>query len=380
MKYISGFQEIEEISSLSNRELGESIVASISKNIGIDLSVYITKTGIEDESFLEFRRKLVEGLVFKFHEESKDLAEDELGPRIDQELLEQKLNSSDIESEPNWLFNPADLKIIQEYKGDEISTYIRTLSKRFEQMTEDASASKIATQLISSGLLSLSVAAGIQVIKGKIIGFTLKRAVIAGVKSMGVGSIVVTVGIMLVKFLWWLLADNPKNMFGLIINKSEDDLIVENYGDDTQKIWMNAGTMNLFMQDQETLASEKIQIQAGYIDEEDISDSCYYGGIYFADKKFGGYGAEGIFYLKTKKRKTNVAVMFACPYHADNGVAMSVVDENRSLKDEFNKLYKDRKVNFYSEETHGIKLQSRVNSYKGGCASNIGIIELPSSN
>lgn len=377
MKYQSELEEIEEIANLSNQELGANIVANISKSIGVDFSIYITEKGMNDKSFLEFRQNLVDGLVTKFYKESKDLNDEESGLDIDEELIKNKLNSSDIESEPNWLFNPADLKIIEKYKGAEISTYIRTLSKRFEQMTEEVSVSNIAIQLIKSGLLALCASAATQVIKAKIIGWGLKRSVIAGVKSMGAGTIALAIGKMLADFIYWLLVENPKNMFGLIINKSENDLIVKNYGDNSQKIWMNSGTMNLFMEDQENLGSPKVQIQGGYIDEDDISESFYSGGIYFADKKFGGYGAEGIFYLSDIQQKINVAVMFACPYHADNGVAMSLVDKSQNLEEEYDRLYKNRKVNFFSEEKDRIKLQSRVNSSTGGNAFNIGIIELP---
>lgn len=364
---------IKKLENKSGHELAKEILENISNRVGIDLYALLTTDETPTpESILDFKKHIVQDAVLQFRKNTKDNNEEDFGvDDLDDDALVNMALSPD--AEPNWMINPEVLAIIKSYTGEAVLTYLKTLTKRFEQITTSTSPGMVAVTLLSGGLVALGAQAGYGAWVNRALG--MRAAAIAGVRSVGMATVVSIAAVTLAMFILWLIFDNQKNVLGLVINESDNDLIVRNYGMITQEIYMESGSMKNFMIDQESLGSPKVQIKGGYTDPDDPAESFHFGGIYFADKKVGFYGAEGVFVLTPRKGGERIAIMFASPYHADNGTNMKILNPSETeLKKVYKDLYGSRKVN-YSHRSGRISLQSHINSNRGGNVGNIAVIK-----
>jgi len=368
---------IETLEETSCQDLAKEILDKISARVDVDLYAMITaEEAPGPDVVMAFKQHIVRDALSQFRKaEQANPAEDfGLMEMTDEALV---LSVTKAEAEPNWMFNPQDLPIIKNYKGDRVLTYLKTLTKRFEQMTESGSPGKLAISLIAGGLVSLGARAGYGTWVAWRGGEAIRAAAITGIRSVGMGTVIGIAAVALAMLLFWLIFDNPKNVLGVVVNETEKDLIVKNYKKPKEEIYMESGKIKNFMQDQESLSSPEVQIKGGYIDTDDPKESFYFGGVYFAEKKAGFYGAEGLFVLRPREGGARIAVMFACPYSANNGINMKVLkDSDTKLQAVYAELYESRKVN-YTYDKNGIKLQSRINDKRGGNVGNIAFIKLP---
>lgn len=285
--------------------------------------------------------------------------------------------SADLEIEPNIALSEADAKYLSTLEGDALKTYVYSLTKRFESMQNAKSPAALVAEMIAGGVISVGVPMAIGVIKGLIARQALKVAMLSGVKAIGMKTAIGAVVVVLAALLYYLLFENPKKILGLVINNTDESLIVNNFTATGGDLYMQHGVMVNFMQDNEDgLQSKKIQIRKRQFFEKDSRDNIVFAGIYFADRNIGFRGAEGLM-LFSSTTNTNIifAHMFAVPYTNDNRTNVDVLTcRPNNLESAFRTLYDENKQRAQIEK-NGYKAISTVNAKKGGVVASLTYLE-----
>lgn len=372
-----------ELEAVDGREMALGIIDSFKTKYGVDLHEIISDSSLStNEKIRKSQHGLLKAVLGRLGQDDR-YRKEEHTESVDGFLYAL---AADVEVEPNVSFVPQDLPIILSYEGADVLTYLKTLTKRFELMTESTSSAQFAIELVASGLIGLGVPAGYAAIKAYRAGKTIKESALAGVKGIGLKTAIAIALVILVILVIFFILENPKKFFGMVINQTPFNLIVENWekgvgGKQEGNLYMDHGTIKNFMQDQESLSSPQYQIKGGsFLDSPD--DKLVFGGFYFADKRVGVYGTGGVMIFTSPDNSTlEVAHMFTCPYSVDNGTNMAVIADGpvKSIKTLYKGMYDTRDVNVAVTEGN-YELQSRINDARGGivgCIASIKSLDNP---
>jgi len=162
---------------------------------------------------------------------------------------------------------------------------------------------------------------------------------------------------------------------GMVINNTNDNLVVNKYRESNGHLHMEHGVMVDFMEDNEDgLQSPKLQIKQRLNFGENNSENVVMAGIYFADRNVGFRGSEGVMVFTSTTTSLQFAHMFAVPYINDNRTNMKYLAQAPSnLETLFRELYNENKVrvDFVS---NGYRMTSTVNNPRGGVVACIAYI------
>ena len=372
---------ITEYNNLSARDFAEQLLSDLKAAFGVDIRTIFEAPGLDDLQRLRQARIVLLDAIFSkavregyWHDWTAD------GPP-DEEAQVERFFTGEVEIEPNISIIGSNLGTILGYRGEEIKTYLRTLAKRFENMTESKSAGQLAIELFAGGLLSVGVPMAYGAILAKLGGATLMAAIRAGVVSIGMKTAIGTVVVILVGFLYWLFWSIQKNALGLVINETGDHLLVKNWKKGTgprstgSDLYIGRGHMANFMVDHEQgLSSPEVQIRARYDFGPNDPDNVVFGGVYFANRNAGLHGAEGVMAFTFKGTPTRrVGVFFICPYTRSNGTYIGfATGAEETAEQMYNRFWNGPRVPGVIVKQDGYTLQSYVSSFPLG--PEIGII------
>jgi hypothetical protein len=376
-------QLYNEYDHMSSHEFCEHILDNLKRAFGVDLRPTFTAPGLSDgEKLRRASAELLEGVFANAQREgywydwnADDAADEEKA--LDRSIT-AKLTVAAVEEEPNLSFIPSDLTVIRGYRGDQLKTYLFSLTKRLENMSNAKTAGQLAIELTAGGLISVGVPMAVGAVKALRAGLPLLQAIRAGITSIGLKTAIGAVVVVLVGFLLWLFLENPKKLLGLLINDTDDDFVVNDWrkgvdGEKSGDLFVAFGHMANFMVDHEGgLASPEVQIRARQNFGPSDPDNVVFGGIYFADRNFGLRGAEGLMILTAKSSGRRFAHLYACPYFEDNGTYLDIVGAGSSDKFYY-EFYPKRRVSMETEKER-YKLQANVNDARGGVVGLIAII------
>ncbi|MBO9557721.1 MAG: hypothetical protein J7515_03930 [Caulobacter sp.] len=294
--------------------------------------------------------------------------------RVDsQTLIEQAMSAQGVELEPNLSFLESRFREIREYRGDRVKDFIVTLSNRLEVMSQAKSPGQLALEILTAGLFSVGTSMAGLTIGALRAGQVLSVALRIGVTSLGIKTAVVVVVIVLAAFLLYLFMENPKKILGLVLNDTDDDLVVRDWrrgvdGGTGGELFMQHGHMANFPEDHATgdLSSPLVQIRKRAFFGPNDPDNVVFAGFYFANKNFGLRGAEGVMLFQPGASNKRYAHMFACPYVNDNGTNMRPVHGGAGqLPGLYRDMYNTRRerVDFVHD---GVRMTSTVNHPRGG--------------
>ncbi len=200
----------------------------------------------------------------------------------------------------------------------------------------------------------------------------LLKAIKKGIKKAGRKNIYIMIALILASFILWLAMGNTKQVLGMVANATEEDLYTRNWegnsADGVSDVWMNCGKMTSYMTGYYPPDYDKnLAIPYSYIFEDELEDSIIWCGGFFMEKKFGFYGAEGIFLLHTEDQSLTVATIGACPYSNNNRTWIQGVDQLSSLdskdakKELFREMYNHNAIH-HTTNFKGYELYSRLGS------------------
>ncbi len=357
---------ITDFSELSYREFGVLIAENIQRNLGVDLLAIADSRSLDPHERLRLATDaLLEGManaprLLPFFCDPGTAGTTDM-------LQELFVMARSIEKEPNIAFSEVDARIVRGYKGEELKEYVFTLIKRLENITNTGTVGTMVAELVGFGSLGLSIEAGIAAGRALLAGEVARNAIRAGINAITVKVFLVATAVLLAALVLWALICNPKQIVGLIFNDSDHDFVVKGLnGSDGGDLFLDSGQMSAFMEDNaEGLGSEKVQLNARWTFGAGDEDNVIFAGLYHAEKNFGLFGAEGVAVFTSTKSGVQIAHQFSVPYHADNGTATRIFGGKETLKELFDRLYAERRVDFSVVEG-GFRLSSRVNDPRGG--------------
>lgn len=294
--------------------------------------------------------------------------------------------AAEVEVEPNLLYSENNANVLRGMQGQDLHDYVFSLTKRFENMALAKTEGHLAREMAVGGLVAVGVPMAVETIKALRGGATVLAAMKAGITNLGLKTAVAFVAVILVSLLLFLFIDNPKKVLGIVVNDTDSSLVVNDWrmglsGDTGADLFMQHGQMESFPEDHETgdLNSPKVQIKARYFFAPADVDNSVFAGVYFADRKVGFLGTEGIMVFEGKGTDLVVAHQFAVPYTDDNGTnirALASRPDPSTLPDLYAELSSSRKVRVDTTD-RGYALTSTMNDARGGVVALIASIKQP---
>ncbi|MCG7560301.1 hypothetical protein [Pseudoalteromonas sp. McH1-42] len=304
--------------------------------------------------------------------EGRDSSDDWEGP-VDIEAEVRALKSNG-EANPNELYEGPDALALAGMSAGEMGFYLADKRETYERLvnTVGASVGDAANALYKVGVISVGEAASKKAFSELVKTKSVRKAIVAGVKAVGTRRAVVAIGLVLAAILIYFIVTNEKNFYGVVLNLTETNL---NCADHDR--FMYAGTLVSFPLDKEDgVNADAVNIRGGSIsfDDEGNDVEAYYAGTYFAEKKIGLFGAEGMFSLTPKgKSSPNLAILFSCPYSANNGVNLETNIRGSQLSDNWSRLHRARGARKVIEQ-NGIHAESTVDSVRGSTPIGLTVI------
>ena len=371
-----------EQSTLSYREAGQETVNRLNALWGVQLENIINNEALS----VEQRRKLLtsrmlEAAYLQIDETNFHLGiEDEQNKLENQDLI-AKAVTGDAELEPNISFTEKNFKILRTYEGQQVKDFILTFTKRFESMANAKTPGQLAIEISVSSAFAIGTAMAKLAYKAWRAGATLLAAIKSGVTGIGLKTAIAVVIIILAALLLYLFLENPKKILGLIVNDTDDDLVVKDWrsgvsGGKNSDLYLEHGEITNFPEDRATgdLDSPLVQIRKRFFFEPDDKDNVVFAGFYFGSRVVGLRGVEGIMLFTSATNPLMYAHMFAVPYTNDNGGNMQVISGARpNLPALFRTLYNGRRtrVDFTDQ---GVRMTATVNDPRGGVVAMIATI------
>lgn len=370
---------IHELHSRSPREFAYDVIERLKDSRGVDLASIFNNHALSRADKLRLgRTALLEAVIrdLEIQASPEDLAVANGGAEPDL----AHLFGADYDIEPNMSIIPADLPTIMGYTGDQVRLYLVSLTKRFENAQNAKTAGQLAVELVAGGLISVGVPAAYGAIQAFRGGATVLAAARAGVLSVGMKTAVAAVVVILVGFLLYLILDNPKKILGMVINNTDDNLVVNKWrdglnGGEDSDLFMQHGYMTTFPVDNEgTLDSPEVQIKGRIMFGDQDPENLVFAAIYFADRNVGFRGSEGVMIFSSRTTNFKFAHLFAVPYTNDNGVNLRVLTGQQvKAKDIFRDMYDQRAVSF-DRQDQGYRLTGNANDARGGVVTAISSI------
>lgn len=366
----------------------KNVLSDINEHSGIDLlSLISNKDKSLDFKLKELQRCLLKKSLINLQKTPSLLSEEQVWGKN----LLQKNGELDIDyavvsllstkNTTNLMLPQKDIDFFKGLTGTDLRKEIRFTINKLRDVMDANGAGMAANIMRDAGIGAIGLSMSIGTLKALMKGHSLVLSIFRGITSVSLAAVLAATAIVIAAFLLWFFMGNKKNIFGLIINDTKKSLYTKGWSDkDNQEVYMDAGTMDYYPEDRVSRGDSWIQVKGktANIDENGNEVEFFYAGYFFAEKKFGAFGAEGLFALKYKDSEKRIVIQFACPYHADNGTNIEVLNKASSdWEKNYDRLYKNRKVHATSSTTINnvpLKIQSRVNDKRGGEIAMISII------
>ena len=289
-----------------------------------------------------------------------------------------------VQSTPNVAVIEYNYNVIKTYRLDDVNSYVTRTANGLKLLREDMTPGEAAAAIIYSGLASFSIKMIAGTIKALREGLKLRAALTAGVKAMGKMSFVVGAALVIItELLLYLMFKNQKSFLGIVYNNSDLNLEVHNWrngSSDKGDLYLETGEISQFMESHMTefLDSPLVQVVAKF-DVGDVKENLVAGGIFFAEKKTGLYGTEGVMVFTNDTDDHTAtgprfAALFACPYALPyiNGVNVSIQSSEipSSAKEFYTQLY-DSRDQHTSTTGDGYRFAASCSGPTGGDAAAI---------
>lgn len=355
----------------TGRNLADEVIGNLKHELGVDILPIL----LDETLTYGQRRAKAAFLLTQAAVDRADAGEyrAEWGPtaEFDEDAFLRVFAEAEVDIEPNVIYTVNNAKTLSEYQGVDVKDYLYSLTKRFEAASKAQSAGMMALEIAGGAALSVGVPMAVGTFKAIRAGTRGVAAIRAGITSIGMKTAVATIIIVLVGMLLWLILENPKKCLGMVLNCTDDILVVKDWrngvtGGGNSNLFMNHGDMKSFMQDyEEGDLNKKIQINKRVVFAPDDPENAVYAGMYFADKNAGFFGAEGIMIFNSTTTSLQFAHLFAVPYTNDNGTNIGLVTGTPDPKTLFQTYYDARKVRV-TPSGGGFTMTSTVNDARGG--------------
>jgi hypothetical protein len=352
-------------------------IKTMESRYGIELEELFDPTKYSyRESITEFRRRIVDGVNAYQHFETEEGSElKALG---------------DTEYEPNVFISRKNALIVRGYRGQQIVDWVMVVRKNLDAMGAAQSTAQFVAQTLGGTLIAVGVPVAIKVATEMYGGAALKAALMTAVKGVGLKSAIIAVALALAAILYWLLWGVEQKILGVVINDTDTDYYVPDWRKSVDgyyggNLYMEHGTTENFMVANLTgsLDSPEIQLKSRFADENDDL-TMVAAGLYFADRKGGFRGAEGIYvFIPYPDHGSDLgfAYQFAIPYTKDNRNNIDPyrdgrIDDKDKIARLFRTLYDAAKVNV--DKTDGsFNMQSNLSDARGGRICGITMVSTP---
>ncbi|MDP9193624.1 MAG: hypothetical protein M3P06_18165 [Acidobacteriota bacterium] len=342
----------QEVAILEGRQIALRILADLREDHGVDLLPIFDDPSLSTQQKLHRAYTLLLGAV---------CARGGFGEP-------PNLPEGDVTIEPNIILTEEQMMEVRNLTGQAVFHYLSNLTERFKAMSKASGPESLARMIAEAGFASVSISMARETFAAIRGGQALTAALRTGITRIGMSTAIGAVVLVLAVLVYWFASLNPKRILGMIINDTDSPLVVNNWRagvhspDRGGDLYMERGKMESYMQDyQGGDLSKQVQIDARvWIEEERFCPA----GLFFADKDFGVYGAEGVMVLSATDRMFELAHMFAVPYNKDNGTNVAFV-YRPDVKRLFEELYSRRSVRA-TAETHGYFAFSTINHHRGG--------------
>lgn len=295
-----------------------------------------------------------------------------------------------VEIEPNIFISRHNALVVRNYHGQKLVDWVQTVLKSLEAMTLSTSPAVFAAQTLAGALLAVGGPMAVATVKNLWAGEALKNALTMAVKKVGLGSAVAAAAVAAASIIYFLLVINPKKIIGFVLNDTDSNYYVPDWRNSVNgyyggNLYMEHGTTNRFMTVPLTdrIDSPEIQLKARLVAKND-DETMVAAGIFFAEKKVGFYGAEGVFVFTPYPGHGNdsaFAYQFAVPYSRDNRNNIDVhasgrIDNKGHISKLFRDMYNAAKVNVEKQAGH-MSMTANVSDARGGKVSAVACVSTP---
>ncbi|GAB3753188.1 hypothetical protein [Spirosoma pomorum] len=361
---------------MDNKALGLQIVANLESHYKVDLSSIINNSDLSyQESIKQFKNALI-GAV-NAHQ------------GFQSEEGDNTNNASDgPEEEPNIFMSRYNANIVADYTGDKVRTYVTSVSKTLENLAVANSVGQFVAETLGGTFLAVGIPVAIKVAARLIAKDTLNVALSTAIKGVGLKSAIAAVVLALAGILYWLIWEKEAKILGVIINDTDTDYYVPNWrlnvnGYSKGNLYMEYGTTENFMVGHLTgnIDSPEVQLKSRFPDIND-EETMVAAGLYYADRKAGFLGAEGIYvFIPRQGSDIGFAYQFAVPYSKSNRANLSVysggeITDKSVIQGMFRNLYNENKVGV--DFTSGnCRFRSHIQSPSGGVICGLVSVSTP---
>jgi hypothetical protein len=368
---------------VQSRELGIEILKKLESHFGVDLTSIVENPALKDRGGLRALREALRNAILRYD----GYPEEEAGhDRFVQSIKEDPK----VELEPNLFYSRKNANYIADLKGNDVYDYVTGLAKRLEALAQSESVAQFVATTIGGGILSVSVPVGWQVAKGLVAKEALKTAIKNAIVRVGLKSAVFAVAVALIGIVYWLIWEKEAKILGVIVNDTDSDLIVYDFmksvdGYNGGNLYMAHGTTESFMADNVNgdLDSPLVQLKSRFADVTD-EDTMVAFGIFYADRKAGFLGAEGLYVFAPfeNPEPPGFAYQFAVPYSKSNGANIQLFSTNGPINNEelmnhlFREMYDTMEVDIDKQQGN-YRLRSHVQSASGGVICAVASISEP---
>lgn len=354
------------------------IIESIEDRFHVELkSLFDASRYSYTEFMAEFRHRMVDGLMAYDGFSSEDGSD-------------TRFSYADVEVEPNIFISRYNALVVRNYHGQKLVEWVQTILKSLEAMMSSTSPAAFAAQTLAGALLAVGVPMAVATVKNLWAGEALKSALTMAVQKVGLKSVLFAAGTAAASIIYFLLVSNPKKIIGLVLNDTDTHYYVPDWRKSVNgyyggNLYMEHGTTERFMTAPLTdkIDSPEIQLKARLVANND-DETMVAAGIFFAEKKIGFYGAEGVFVFTPYPGYGNdsaFAYQFAVPYSRDNRNNIDVHANGRiDNKDHISKLFRDMynaaKVNV-EKQAGNMSMTANVNDARGGKVYGVSCVSTP---
>ncbi|HJR73232.1 MAG TPA: hypothetical protein VJ806_06295 [Luteimonas sp.] len=357
------------------REIGLEILGNLEKHFGIDLKRIVADESLDSEqAYVELRASLAAAVLSHAGY-----------PVEDREFAVPGPLAKGVENEPNVFITQHNANIAADYSGERVREYVIDLTRRLDLMSRSNSVGSLVGNTIGGFVIAVGIGVGKEVGKRLFNGDGLKDALTGAIGKVGLKTALLAVVGALAGILKWMIFDKQARILGVVINDTDTDFVVRDWrksvdGYHGGDLYMAHGATKNFMSDHLTgdLDSPEVQLKAR-IPGKTPEERQVAIGIYFADRKSGFYGAEGLYvFTPLGGGHDSVAVQFAVPFSKANNANIALhrggsINNKSQLEGMFRALYNEKKVNVDKREGP-YRLRSHINSPSGGVVSGIACI------
>jgi hypothetical protein len=339
--------------SMKSNEFGESLITQLEEKFEIDLKSIIFDKNLTIDNIRDKAVILLTEGARKHHKKmgNTDWLSSDMG---------------DLAPEPNLFMSAENAKDFSELRGDDIRTQLQISSKRLADALESPNYGMASFYIFAGGFLGVTTISAGAFVTAYVIAGEI-AAVQAGLKALK-GNAIAAIAILVIMLIIFFIFLRPSKLLGLMINRTSDNLIVNNYKESDGDLYLNTGKMSAFMVDHAKIGEVKpnyVQIHGMMRVTADFSIA--FGGWYFAEKRdWALLGADGaMVFTSTNNDKLKFAHQYSVPYSRSNGTNIKKLTSNDYSME---KIFTELRDNQSQEKTvtdSGYTLTSAINDTSG---------------